>query len=641
MNKQYIKYNIGDYDACGVVVEKYFITAAHVFNYGDFIFKHGDRTIKLSKDDAIYFSANAKTPLDIKGYDIAIFSLDGIESPLRMSKAKVNKGDTLKSISYHHVGSSNECFEEIECTATVEKIEGNYFLCSMEKTLQEGSSGSPIFDSKGNICGILCAGNEENAQCAFTSSVSIDIFVFQYFKQELCNKIDIGELLQQTQHKLMSIAIEYLRLTSFSIAPSEEDMIKYAPLNVREIFICLTQMEISESLLHDCVMQIDSTGIYYDEIYSAISRADYKRFKEVLQSKHCTLNKVSLTLQNYLACGLSFKDTQTEYVNFIQDTSANDSIILNWMISTGFFSQDEIEMINFGESITTKNDEEVNTYSLSQYEILISDMNTINKLYAKQCIRFQQIEGLTRTKQYQELFSNPILQNLNESVGFTNDEYQQILSILSNVDMLDMFKNATYLLGRTIIAKLDDQFKEKEASQCEKNNTIIDNGSTVKASPVVDYRVIFAPQAPKIESENMRKIAMKLAGQIQKGNSITYSTEAYLYTKDISRFCYFFLNKNYASTEEVDFSYPIQWLGGWESLKYFVFNLYGQPRSLPANLAMTVVEAFRFNLQRNNDPVKGKISEKTFKNSKNINSIVSKEDMKRINTILKEFNLLR
>ncbi len=137
----------------------------------------------------------------------------------------------------------------------------------------------------------------------------------------------------------------------------------------------------------------------------------------------------------------------------------------------------------------------------------------------------------------------------------------------------------------------------------------------------------------------MRKIAMKLAGQIIKSNSITYSTEAYLYAKDISRFCYFFLNKNYSSIAEVDFSYPIQWLGGWESLKYFIFKLYGQPRSLPSNLAMTVVEAFRFNLQRNNDPEKGKISEKTFKNSKNIDPVVSKDDVKRINTIFKEFNL--
>lgn len=87
---------------------------------------------------------------------------------------------------------------------------------------------------------------------------------------------------------------------------------------------------------------------------------------------------------------------------------------------------------------------------------------------------------------------------------------------------------------------------------------------------------------------------------------------------------------------DVDFSKPIQWLGSWESLKYLVYRLYS--KSLPANLAEYITEAFRFRLKRQrNKEEKGKITKSTFNNSKNILTIIDNEDKKRIDTILKEF----
>lgn len=166
------------------------------------------------------------------------------------------------------------------------------------------------------------------------------------------------------------------------------------------------------------------------------------------------------------------------------------------------------------------------------------------------------------------------------------------------------------------------------------------NKETPKSTSAVDYRIFFASQAPNIEYMTMRNIATCLAGKEKVGKSIVQSQAAYIQASDMLRFCYFFLHKICLpdNITNVDFSKPIQWLGGWESLKYLVNRLYGSPKSLPSNLAKDITEVFRFKpgRQRNKEE-KGKIAETTFNNSKNILTIVADEDKKRIDSILKEF----
>lgn len=165
---------------------------------------------------------------------------------------------------------------------------------------------------------------------------------------------------------------------------------------------------------------------------------------------------------------------------------------------------------------------------------------------------------------------------------------------------------------------------------------------TNKTAEDEDYSCYFAPVAPPVNYSQMRKIAMLLAGKEIVGKSIIESQTRYIQPKDVTRFCYFFLHKCDSPDDlrKVDFSYPIQWLDGWESLKYLISRLYKNFGSLPSNLAENVVEAFRFKLQKSSSKLKkGQMSVKTFKHSKPIIKIISDEDELRIDEILKEVGM--
>lgn len=172
----------------------------------------------------------------------------------------------------------------------------------------------------------------------------------------------------------------------------------------------------------------------------------------------------------------------------------------------------------------------------------------------------------------------------------------------------------------------------------EMGNVVNRSKKTAEIHSFSDYSWFCASEAPNIDYKTMRNIADRLAGRVKKDRSIEQTQVAYIQAVDRLRFCYFFLNiigypDNIA---DVDFSKPIQWLGSWESLKYLVYRLYS--KSLPANLAEYITEAFRFRLKRQrNKEEKGKITKSTFNNSKNILTIIDNKDKKRIDTILKEF----
>lgn len=167
-------------DGCGVLVGSLFVTAAHVVQAHDFRLRVDGKDVCLKKDDAILFKYKQAED----GADIAVFCLEGFNSPLEFDTSTPHTDMLLDSISYEHIveGSPNtenifldesrDCYKLIECKATIEALAGNFFQCKTSAILKPGSSGSPVFHN-GKVFGILHGGQLGTNHCVFQSSRSI------------------------------------------------------------------------------------------------------------------------------------------------------------------------------------------------------------------------------------------------------------------------------------------------------------------------------------------------------------------------------------------------------------------------------------------------------------------------------------
>lgn len=167
-------------DGCGVLVGNLFVTAAHVVQEHDFRLRVDGKDVCLKIDDAILFKYEQAED----GADIAVFRLEGFNSPLEFDTSTPQTDMLLDSISYEHIveGSPNtdnifldetrEWYKLIECKATIEEVAGNFYQCKTSVILKPGSSGSPVFHN-GKVFGILHGGQLGTNHCAFQSSSSI------------------------------------------------------------------------------------------------------------------------------------------------------------------------------------------------------------------------------------------------------------------------------------------------------------------------------------------------------------------------------------------------------------------------------------------------------------------------------------
>lgn len=179
-------------EGCGVLVGDLFITAAHVVLEHDFLLSINGEKICLKKEDALYLEYKESED----GADIAIFRLEGYKSNLELDTTTPQIGMTLDSISYKHIieNKTNETniflkeakdyYQLIECKATIEVLEGNFYICKTTYPLKEGSSGSPVFRN-GKVFGILLRGKPGTNICAFQSSSSIIAWINNLEKNKL------------------------------------------------------------------------------------------------------------------------------------------------------------------------------------------------------------------------------------------------------------------------------------------------------------------------------------------------------------------------------------------------------------------------------------------------------------------------
>lgn len=158
-------------DGSGVIVGDLFITAGHVIEDGIIpVVVIMGKSYSLDKEKALFFDVNPSKRSD--GYDVAVYRLDGVSSPLKLANAPLSEGKEVLSCSYRHTisgepGLSSNIFSsKIKENWIFEQRKGrivsyydNYFECQFEEPLSQGSSGSPIIDED-KVAGVLYGDKE-------------------------------------------------------------------------------------------------------------------------------------------------------------------------------------------------------------------------------------------------------------------------------------------------------------------------------------------------------------------------------------------------------------------------------------------------------------------------------------------------
>lgn len=173
-------------DGNGVVVGNLFITAGHVANKGESlqININGD-FYSLNKQDAL-LCLEEDSKEDGLFNDCAIYKLPKSYNNLSISRIIPDIGSVLNSVSIKYVvkkqvssgvGVFSTIYEEgyksFISQATILDVIGNFIVCDMDVPLEEGRSGSPIFDGE-KVVGIL-HGGKDGKTCVFQLMNSLPI----------------------------------------------------------------------------------------------------------------------------------------------------------------------------------------------------------------------------------------------------------------------------------------------------------------------------------------------------------------------------------------------------------------------------------------------------------------------------------
>ena len=178
------------HDGCGVFVGNRFITAGHVTkpeNFPSYV-DNGGKRYQLDNSNLLSRCFSEQLTAEPGCGDYAVFSTDGVNSPLQIANYCPKEGQQLLCIYYDtDVTNTPEegipsVFTQDEDTVlkttivTVRKeSQGNFFAVDSDDLFKVGNSGSPLFDADGKIVGFLHGGHLNTPCCIFQYANSIDI----------------------------------------------------------------------------------------------------------------------------------------------------------------------------------------------------------------------------------------------------------------------------------------------------------------------------------------------------------------------------------------------------------------------------------------------------------------------------------
>jgi len=170
----------------GVIVGDYLVTAGHVLEAADKAYATVDgNTYCLDDSNRVFLQSMGNDDEDPTHNDIAIYTIDNVDSPLQLSDKlpEINSTYTNVYIVEETIVSDDESlppmFREstslnLETSGSVfegEYVE-NFFACKTEKILKEGNSGCPLLDGR-IVYGILHGGVPDKPRCVYQSAKSI------------------------------------------------------------------------------------------------------------------------------------------------------------------------------------------------------------------------------------------------------------------------------------------------------------------------------------------------------------------------------------------------------------------------------------------------------------------------------------
>ena len=165
-------------DGNGVVVGDWLITAAHILDGSkSFEVWFDDKYFKIDTQSAVFF----KTPQPNKScdfIDLAIYKLEGIQSPIGFFKSELKDADLICMAWRHSVDSkmNREVWTPFKTDAMFLDKKGNFTECMMSDPLLQGYSGCPLFED-GDLAGILYGSGDDGRTCFFLSGEAIKIII--------------------------------------------------------------------------------------------------------------------------------------------------------------------------------------------------------------------------------------------------------------------------------------------------------------------------------------------------------------------------------------------------------------------------------------------------------------------------------
>lgn len=175
----------GEMCGVGVIVNGYFVTAAHVLGESGSLRStciDGKKFI-LDREDAeifVYTDEGTESICDEHSLDLAAFDLSGKTELRGLDFRKdIDSTEGLTGITIRTKSArSSTIFSYVEehyllaCDVKVDEVSGNFLCTHTDPMLRKGDSGSPLVQGD-KVVGILCAGREDTDFCVFLKSAVI------------------------------------------------------------------------------------------------------------------------------------------------------------------------------------------------------------------------------------------------------------------------------------------------------------------------------------------------------------------------------------------------------------------------------------------------------------------------------------
>ncbi len=136
-------------------IDDYLVTAGHVLTTAStYYVRNGNSYHALEFDNWI----PPQLPADDRmGYDIALYPIPGLKSPLKLADCDAEPNDSVDILCWQMLGSAPQMVAT-QGLVIKERDEAGYLRLATVTHITHGCSGCPIFDNEGRVYGMVTMG---------------------------------------------------------------------------------------------------------------------------------------------------------------------------------------------------------------------------------------------------------------------------------------------------------------------------------------------------------------------------------------------------------------------------------------------------------------------------------------------------